>query len=175
MDRIYGSLMVVTQVSELIRGTHTLGSNRVQTNRGITHMRMLRSYISQPQGRRPEQVFIVIKPGFEDKSTNIIRRFERSGFRITKLRTVRLTLNQARGLYKTHKKESWYGQLCKYMSSGVSVGILFEYTGDDGDAFERCSEIKSSIRDLWSESDMRNVLHSSDNPAARDWESSFYF
>lgn len=138
-------------------------------------MRTLSSYISQSQDHRLEQVFIVIKPGFEDKSTDIIRRFERSGFKITKLRTTRLTLNQARGLYKTHRKESWYGQLCKYMSSGTSTGILFEYTGDDGDVFEKCSEIKSSIRDLWGESDMRNVLHSSDNPVARDWESSFYF
>lgn len=137
-------------------------------------MRTLSSYISQPQDRRLEQVFIVIKPGFEDKSTDIIRRFEQSGFRITKLRTTRLTLNQARGLYKTHKKESWYGQLCKYMSSDVSIGILLDYVGDD-DAFKKCSEIKSSIRDLWSESDMRNVLHSSDNPVVRDWESSFYF
>lgn len=126
------------------------------------------------EARNTPRVFVVIKPGFGDKSTDIIRRFERSGFKIVKMRTTRLTLNQARGLYKVHKKEPWYGQLCKYMSSGVSTGVLLDYSGD-GDAFEKCSKIKSTIRDLWSESDMRNVLHSSDNPASRDWESSFYF
>lgn len=122
-------------------------------------------------------VFVVVKPGFSKLSQTIIDRFEDSGFSLYKTRTKLLSEREAKQLYYVHKEEDFYEQLCKYMSSDISIGILFTYpsTWKQDRVFKKVDKIKDEIRKEYSESDMRNVMHSSDNIENMRVECSKYF
>lgn len=120
--------------------------------------------------------FIVIKPGFLSLSKTIINRFEEDGWMIYKTRTKQLLLQEAHRLYAVHKKEDFYDDLCKYMASGPSMGILFvKKSGDIKASLKEVRGIKDEIRDKYAESDMRNVMHSSDSYPNLTKESKVYF
>lgn len=122
-------------------------------------------------------VFVVVKPGFSGVSKNIIDQFSEEGFSLYKVRTKMLSLREAKRLYYVHKDEPFYGDLCKYMSSDYSIGILFEYPSQwkEDKVFNKVGKIKDEIREKYGESDMRNVMHSSDNAQDMRFECSLYF
>lgn len=128
---------------------------------------------------RPEEkyVFVVVKPGFSDIAKDVIDRFSDAGFSLYKTRTKMLSLREAKQLYKVHKDEDFYNNLCKYMSSDFSIGILFWYPSnwDTKEAFSKVDKLKDEIRKEYQESDMRNAMHSSDNLQNMRYECSMYF
>lgn len=121
----------------------------------------------------PNYVFVVIKPGSVHLTSTIISKMKKNGFFLYKIRPKQLTLSEAKSLYSVHKDEDFYNDLCKYMSSGVSVGLLM--TTKNKDKFKALSKIKEEIRDKYSESEMRNVMHSSDNDERMHKEMLKYF
>ena len=58
-------------------------------------------------------IFVVIKPGFQKYSKEIIKRFEKSGWLLTKMRLKQLLLSEAKELYRVHSKEELYKALCE--------------------------------------------------------------
>lgn len=122
-------------------------------------------------------VFLVVKPGFCKMAQEVIQRFEDAGFSLYKTHTKMLSEREAKLMYKVHEKEDFYGALCKYMSDDFSIGILMEYPSNwtEKQAFDKTEELKEEIRKDYQESDMRNVLHSSDNIQNMRLESSMYF
>lgn len=123
-----------------------------------------------------QRIFTVIKPGFLHRAKNIIEIFQKSGWEVSKLRTKQLLRKEANKLYAVHKKESFYNDLCKYMSSGPSLAIIFTRDKPNNNKiYKEVSEIKDSIRKKWGESEMRNVLHSSDSYEHMLKEMSIYF
>lgn len=127
-----------------------------------------------------DEIFTIIKPGFLKLSGEIIKIFEEHGWWVFKTDTKMLTIKQAHDLYKIHKKEDWYEPLCKYMSSGESTAILFRKTynkpqTEPKDIYKEVGKIKDEIRDRWGESDMRNVMHSSDSKEHMEDEMKIYF
>ena len=120
-----------------------------------------------------QSIFVVVKPGFLNLAQTIIERFENNGYHLEKIRTKRLLLSEAQQLYVIHKKEGWYKQLCQYMSSEPTTAIIF--SKDCKDIFKDSSNLKDEIRKEFGESDMRNVIHSSDSQEHMDFESSLYF
>ena len=112
-----------------------------------------------------KKIFIIIKPGFLDKSKEIIEMFQKEDFKLFQTRSKVLSFPEAKRIYRMHEKEDWYKSLCKYMSSGESTGLTFTYPDEwtVKGAFEKTDKLKNEIRKKWSESDMRNVMHSSDN------------
>lgn len=123
----------------------------------------------------PKYLFIVIKPSFFKYANTIIDEYEKAGFKLDRTCSKRLTLEEARKLYYRHRKEEYYNRLCKYMSGDVSYGVLFTYTMNTKEAFKLSDEIKDRIRKKYSESEMRNVMHSSDNEKEMRRECSVYF
>jgi nucleoside-diphosphate kinase len=121
------------------------------------------------------KVFVVIKPNFEGLSPKIIKMFMDEGFLLCKSRPKLLTRLEAQKLYRTHQKEDLFNNLVKYMSSGVSTGLLFQHRYDTKTAFEKVQKIKDKVREKYSESDMRNVIHSSDNIENMEREARIYF
>lgn len=119
-------------------------------------------------------VFAIIKPGFLNISGEIIKIITSKEFELIKIKSKLLTINEAKYLYKIHKDEKWYNDLCKYMASGVSIGLLFKYN-KSGNPFKTLENIKNDIREKYGESDMRNVLHSSDSYENMLIEQSVYF
>jgi len=139
-------------------------------------MKPLKVYLETPNqdGVISKDIFVVVKPGFEEKAPAIIDLFAKQGFRFKQMRTKYLTMNEAKRMYYMHKGEDFYYSLCKYMSSGPCIGIIFEYTGE-GKVFKIVDELKDKIRKKFGEDDMRNCLHSSDSPENMEKESSIFF
>ena len=128
-------------------------------------MKPLSAYLKNPATKQleiPKEVLVVIKPGFLDKSSQIIDKFARAGFVFKQMRTKQLTLGEAKRMYYVHKDEDFYYRLCKYMASGPCLGIIFDASGI-ADPFKVTDELKDQIRKQFGEDDMRNCLHSSDN------------
>ena len=125
--------------------------------------------------RFENKIFIVIKPDFESLSPKIVKMFMDEGFLLCKSRPKLLTKLEAQKLYNTHRDEDFFNNLVKYISSGISVGILFQHRYDTKTAFEKVQRIKDVMREKYSESDMRNVLHSSDNLKNMEREARIYF
>lgn len=121
-------------------------------------MKQLKEYLTDP---KKDEVFVIIKPGFLKKSDEIMKTIKDEGFELVKTRTKLLTLKEAQTLYKIHKEEEWYKPLCDYMASDLSLGLLFR--SKDKDPLKKMGEIKDKIRKEFGESDMRNVMHSSDS------------
>ena len=123
-----------------------------------------------------QNIFTVIKPGFLHLAKNIIEIFNKSGWEVSKLRTKQLLRKEANKLYAVHKKENFYTPLCKYMSSGPTMAIIFTRNKlPNNEIYKEVSEVKDKIRKKWGESDMRNVIHSSDSYEHMLKEMSIYF
>jgi len=123
-----------------------------------------------------QKIFVVIKPGFLHLAKNIIEIFNKNGWDIYQIRTKQLLRKEANKLYAVHKNEFFYNDLCKYISSGPSMAIIFTRNElPDDKIYKEVSGIKEKIRNKWGESDMRNVLHSSDSYEHMLKEMSIYF
>lgn len=120
------------------------------------------------------KVFVVLKPGSLDLAQAVIERFAQDGWTVSQTTTKKLLLAEARTLYKVHRKEDFYNDLCEYMCSDICRAFIFEKAGVL-DPFKEVKKIKEEIRETYGESDMRNVLHSSDSLKAMDNEASVFF
>ena len=136
-------------------------------------MKTLKEYINESLQSR---VFVVVKPGFLDLSQDIISRFKEDGWEMERTIIKQLLPQESRRLYSVHKHEDFYKDLCKYMASGPCRAIIFVNIKENPhDPFASVKVIKDEIRDKYKESDMRNVLHSSDSIDAMAKESSIFF
>ena len=121
-------------------------------------------------------IFTIIKPGFLQYTQQILDIFKENGWEMDQTRIKALTFDEAKELYKVHKKEDWYEALCRYMSSGVSRAIMFTKPGKQTkQTYEDVAKIKEGIRERWGVDDCKNVMHSSDCMSALEHESRFYF
>ena len=121
-----------------------------------------------------KKIFVVIKPGFLDKAQEILDIYKDEGWTLKFSTIKQLLLSEARELYKVHKKQDFYKDLCDYMSSGVTRAMIFTKETDK-DEFKEATHIKDVIREKWGESDMRNVVHSSDSLENMEHEAGIYF
>ena len=121
-----------------------------------------------------KKIFVVIKPGFLDKAQEILDIYKDEGWTLKFSTVKQLLLSEARELYKVHKKQDFYKDLCDYMCSGVTRAMIFS-KATEKDEFKEATRIKDVIREKWGESDMRNVVHSSDSKENMDHEASIYF
>lgn len=125
-------------------------------------MKALNNYIIEHiNDPKKNEVFVIIKPGFLKKSAEIMEMIKEEGFELVKTTTKLLTLKEAEKLYLIHKKEEWYKPLCDYMSSDLTLGLLFK--SSDEEPLKKMAEVKDKVREKFGESDMRNVMHSSDS------------
>lgn len=121
-----------------------------------------------------KKIFVVIKPGFLDKTTDILDIYKENGWKLEFTTIKKLIPEEAKKLYAIHKKKDFYKPLCEYMSSDVTRAMLF-VKNTNNDEFEEASRIKDEIRQKWGESDIRNVVHSSDSKENFEKEASIYF
>lgn len=123
-----------------------------------------------------KSIFVVIKPGFLKLSDEVIKFYKKHGWNIEKTTIKQLTLEEAKELYKVHEKESFYEDLCNYMSSDLSRAFIFyKISNLKTDPFKEATTLKEEVRKTWGESDMRNVVHSSDSLENMQHESAVYF
>ena len=89
----------------------------------------LSSNVSDPM--RKNHVFVIIKPGFYNLANDLFATFTEHGYKVIKSKTKRLTLAEAKSLYKVHKKEDFYNDLCKYMTSDITMAFILKKMSDD--------------------------------------------
>ena len=123
-----------------------------------------------------QNIFVIVKPGFLKDSQLIIKEFTDRGWKLERTRTKTLLFSEAKRLYDIHKKEDWFNDLCKYMSSDNSMGLIF--TKDkpmSKKMFDETNKIKDIVRKKFGESEMRNAIHSSDSLERLQIERGVYF
>ena len=135
-------------------------------------MKNLREYLVEDPLKK-NHVLVVIKPGFENLLGTLCELFKQNGYKIVKTKTKRLLESEAKSLYMVHAKEDFYEDLCKYMSSGPSTAMILYKKSDN--IFKDFEKLKDMIREEYGESDMRNVIHSSDSYENFTHESPIYF
>lgn len=139
-------------------------------------MKNLADYLNSINTKDPmykNHVLVVVKPGFQELLPMLTDEFIKNDYKVVKMTTKRLQLEEAKQLYKIHKKEDFYKDLCEYMSSGVTTAfILYKNTEN---IFNDFAKIKDKIRKEYGQSEMRNVLHSSDSYKNFTHEASVYF
>lgn len=134
-------------------------------------MKNLKDYIVS---LNPYNIFIMIKPEFLKKAKAILDIFLNDGYTIAKYGCRRLSYEEAAELYKMHKDEPYYDELCKYTCSGLSIGYCLNYTGTE-DPIKHTDAIKDNVRNTFGKDQMKNALHSSDSIENVRRESKLYF
>ena len=122
---------------------------------------------------RKDHVLVVLKPGCQQLMGAICNIFKKNGYNIIKTRTKRLSMDEAKELYYVHRKEDFYKSLCEYLSSDITTAFILKKRSDN--IFKEFEKLKEKIREEYGESDMRNVLHSSDSYKSFTHEAGVYF
>lgn len=130
-----------------------------------------------------ERTLSIVKPDATRRNItgSIIAMLEEAGLRVVAQRRLKLTREQAEQFYAVHAERSFYGDLCKYMSSGPVVVQVLE--GENAIARNRevmgatnpANAAKGTIRARFGESIEANAAHGSDSPETAAAEIAFFF
>jgi nucleoside-diphosphate kinase len=130
-----------------------------------------------------EKTLAIIKPDAVKKKLmgKIIQRIEDEEFKITDLKMLYLSKEDAEGFYIVHKEKPFYDSLTDFMSSGEIVVMILERES----AIERWRKTMGAtdpaladpgtIRRQYGFSVERNATHGSDAPATAEWEIAYFF
>ena len=75
-----------------------------------------------------EQTLIIIKPDAikRDLVGEILSRFEKKGFSISKLKTFNFTVEMAEQFYSAHSSKSFFDELVSFITSGKVTAAIIE-------------------------------------------------
>lgn len=129
------------------------------------------------------RTFTMIKPdAVADGNTGaIIKMIEEAGFKVVSMKKTLLTPERAGQFYEVHKERPFYGDLCKYMSSGAIVPMILEKDNAVADfrtligATNPANADEGTIRKLFAKSIEANAIHGSDSDENAGIEGSFFF
>jgi len=130
-----------------------------------------------------EKTLAIIKPDAVKKKLigSIIKRIEKEGFEINKLKMTQLSKEEAKGFYKVHKDKPFFNNLTDFMSSGRIVLMVLEREN----AIEKWRQVMGvtdpaladpgTLRHQYGFSIERNATHGSDSPETSEWEINYFF
>lgn len=126
---------------------------------------------------------IIIKPDGVKRGLvgEVIRRLEMKGFRILKLKMLKLSRDCAEKLYDVHRGKSFYEDLVAFMTSGPVVALLIE--GEEAVEVVRTmigptdgrKAPPGTIRGDYSTSVLENIVHAADSEERAHYEASVVF
>jgi nucleoside-diphosphate kinase len=127
--------------------------------------------------------FTMIKPdGVEANNIGpILAKINEKGFRITAMKYMKLTREQAGQFYAVHKERPFYGELVDYMSSGPIVAAILMKDNAVSDyrtligATDPAKADEGTIRKLFAKSIAANAVHGSDSDENANIEADFFF
>lgn len=111
----------------------------------------------------------------------ILAMVNKAGFRITAMKYLRLSREQAGNFYIIHKERPFYSELVDYMSSGPIVAAVLEKDNAVADfrtligATDPTKAAEGTIRKLFAKSIAANAIHGSDSDENAVIESNFFF
>jgi len=131
----------------------------------------------------PQRTLTIIKPDAVQQRVagEIIRYFEKAGFRIAAARLVHLTRKEAEGFYAVHRERPFFESLTVFMSSGPCMPMVLE--GEDViarlrklmGATDPAKAEEGTIRKALASSVEKNVVHGSDSPETAATEIRYFF
>ncbi len=125
----------------------------------------------------------MIKPDAvqDGNSGAILKMIEEAGFRIVALKKTQLSSERAGQFYEVHKERPFYGDLCRYMSSGPIFAAILEKDNAVADfrkligATNPANAEEGTIRKKFAKSIEANAVHGSDSDENAELEGSFFF
>jgi nucleoside-diphosphate kinase len=130
-----------------------------------------------------EKTLAIIKPdAFKKKAVGkIIQRIEEEDFKISGIKQLHLTKEEAKGFYIVHKDKHFYESLTDFMSSGEIIVMILERE----DAISHWRKVMGvtdpalaepgTLRHLFGFSVERNAVHGSDAPETAEWEIDYFY
>ncbi len=130
-----------------------------------------------------EKTLAIIKPDAVKKKVvgKIIQRIEDEGFKISGLKMLHLTKEDAQGFYVVHKDKHFYDPLTDFMSSGEILVMVLERE----DAISHWRNVMGAtdpalaepgtLRQMYGFSVERNATHGSDSPQTAEWEIDYFY
>ena len=146
-------------------------------------MKKQNTFHHEPEKPAGKFTFSIIKPNAVKKGyiVPILQQINESGFRISAMKLMQLTLSQARDFYIVHKERPFYNDLVEFMSSSRLVVMILEKE-DAVNEFRKLigstdpSQAESgTIRNLFADSIQENAIHGSDSDENAERESNFFF
>ena len=125
----------------------------------------------------------MIKPdAFADGNSGaILSMIEKAGFRLIAMKTTRLSQESAGRFYAVHSERPFYGDLCRYMSSGPIIAAILEKETAVADfrtligATNPANAEEGTIRKIFARSIEANAVHGSDSDENAAIEGAFFF
>ena len=130
-----------------------------------------------------EKTLAIIKPDAVKKKVvgKIIQRIEDEGFKISGLKMLCLTKEDAQAFYAVHKDKHFYDSLTDFMSSGEILVMVLERE----DAISHWRNVMGAtdpaladprtLRQMYGFSVERNATHGSDSPQTAEWEIDYFY
>ena len=133
--------------------------------------------------RTKERTFVAVKPDGVQRELvgEIIKRFETKGYKITALKMLQVTNEQAKAHYAEHEGKPFYPRLIRYIQSGPIVAMVVEgYNAVAGvrhlmGSTDPDKAEVGTIRADFAEVMEYNVVHGSDSPESAEREIAIYF
>lgn len=130
-----------------------------------------------------EKTLAIIKPdAIKKKATGkIIQRIEDEGFKISGLRMLHLSKEEAKGFYIVHKDKPFYESLTDFMSSGEIIIMILErenaiaHWREVMGATDPALAEPGTLRHTYGFSIERNAVHGSDGSETADWEIDYFY
>ena len=131
----------------------------------------------------PDQTLIIVKPDAVKRNLagEILSRFEKKGFTISKQKTLNFTTEMAEEFYSAHSSKPFFGELVSFITSGEVVIAIIERDN----AVSLTSEIigntnpkdarPGTIRGDFGISITENSIHASDSSESFDKEVNVIF
>ena len=127
--------------------------------------------------------FTIIKPRAvaNGYAGPILNKISEAGFRISAMKMLQLTRNEAETFYEVHKERPFYKDLVEFMISGpIVVGVLEKENAVEDyrrliGATDPSKAEEGTIRKLYAESLQANAVHGSDSDENAAIEATFFF
>jgi len=130
-----------------------------------------------------EQTLVIVKPDAVKRNLaeEILSRFKKKGFRISKLKTFNFTVEMAEQFYSVHISKPFFGELVSFITSGTVTAAIIE--GDN--VINVTREIigktnpkeasQGTIRGDFGTGILENSIHASDSRESFDKEVNIIF
>jgi nucleoside-diphosphate kinase len=127
--------------------------------------------------------FTMIKPDAVQRGYigNILADMGKGGFKISAMKMLQLTRNEAETFYSVHKERPFYKDLVEFMTSGpIVVAVLTKENAVESfrkliGATDPAKAEEGTIRKKYAQSMQANAVHGSDSDENAAIEASFFF
>ena len=130
-----------------------------------------------------DRTLSIVKPDGVKKNVigEVISKFEKNGLRVSALKMLHLSKEEAKSFYLVHKERPFYNSLTEFMSEGPVVVMVLS----GGNAISKVREIMGStnpkdaapgtIRAAFASDIERNIVHGSDSLQSAAYVIPFFF